>query len=401
MPLKPVIAGGFVQVPSAGGGASLPNPIGQSGKFLGVVLDVPTWVSLAGGGDMLAANNLSDLVNAAIARTNLGLGSAAVLASTAFDAAGAAAAAQAASQPVAAPLTAFAALADSAGVLTNNGSGTLSYTATATGGNGSADYGKLAAYGFLGSIAASYSLDCYSITDAGRIVQLGYSLAGQAQLRLVASPWLGNETTLRFAEPSGSKVLTIPATTGTLITTGDTGTVTNAMLAGSIDLATKVTGTLPVANGGTLVKAITTGKKTDTATVSGTTWTTVYSVTHNVQVSGSLLSINFAGAGASTTGGYNNYVRIRISSTTLAEGDAAGSRTLTGVAFQSYAAAALQPFSVGGYYTTTATGNLTIELQMRSDSGGTAYLNRTVTDSDTSSFMRSATTVQVIEYVNP
>jgi hypothetical protein len=46
---------------------------------------------------LLKVNNLSDLDSVATARSNLGLGSAAVLSSTAFDAAGAAAAAQAAS----------------------------------------------------------------------------------------------------------------------------------------------------------------------------------------------------------------------------------------------------------------------------------------------------------------
>ena len=66
------------------------------------------WVNTtpAGGGDLLAANNLSELTaTAATARTNLGLGTAAVEAASAFDAAGAAAAAQAASQPLAAVLT--------------------------------------------------------------------------------------------------------------------------------------------------------------------------------------------------------------------------------------------------------------------------------------------------------
>lgn len=62
-------------------------------------------------------------------------------------------------QPLATPLTTFSNLANSAGVLTNNGSGTLSYTATSTGGNTFGfDAGKIAVYSDSGEFTAASAL---------------------------------------------------------------------------------------------------------------------------------------------------------------------------------------------------------------------------------------------------
>jgi hypothetical protein len=65
-------------------------------NWLDSITSAGATIASTAAGALMAANNLSDLPNLASARTNLGLGSAATQPVTAFDGAGAAAAAQAA-----------------------------------------------------------------------------------------------------------------------------------------------------------------------------------------------------------------------------------------------------------------------------------------------------------------
>lgn len=225
-------------------------------------------------------------------------------------------------QPLNTNITTIAALANGAGVLTNNGGGTFSYTATSNGGNGDADAGKIP----LLSTHGGLNLGAYDVVDGNIItVRTGYGygiavgVAGNGQgiyselndsfsqafhahvtssstgaqtaydadltggsginygLALLCNAshfpvyfrernagtgvghdrftidaqgdhtWYAdgttlstgtNKTSLLVETPSGTGAYTLKAgRTGDIVSTGDTGTVTNTMLAGSIALS--------------------------------------------------------------------------------------------------------------------------------------------------------------------
>jgi len=135
-------------------------------------------------------------------------------------------------QPLATNLTSIGALANSAGVLTNNGGGTFSYTSTSTGGNAEVDAGKVVTFNTTGGIRLSDGA-----TGSGLIV-VGSSLLppyiGIKSTEIRATLDITKSVRFEFATPSGTgvqaRVVTVPATTGTLITTGDTGTITSTMI---------------------------------------------------------------------------------------------------------------------------------------------------------------------------
>lgn len=82
----------------------------------------------------------------------------------------------------------------------------------------------------------------------------GNSFDGSASLaQIITSVFggTGNGFTKFSGAATSEKTYTLPNSSTTIITAADTGSVTNLMLAGLIDLTAKVTGILPTANGGT------------------------------------------------------------------------------------------------------------------------------------------------------
>lgn len=75
-------------------------------------------------------------------------------------------------------------------------------------------------------------------------LDLGSATKPARDLYIVGSGTYGTNYIQITGGPTGHRVITVPNVTGTLISSADAGTVTNTMLAGSIDVTTKLTGVL-------------------------------------------------------------------------------------------------------------------------------------------------------------
>jgi hypothetical protein len=99
------------------------------------------------------------------------------------------------------------------------------------------------ANGISGSVATATTTPAITLT-LGAITPSSVAATGTVSGSNLSGTNTGDQTITLTGNVTGSG-------TGSFTTTIANGAVTNAMLAGSIDLATKVTGALPVANGGT------------------------------------------------------------------------------------------------------------------------------------------------------
>lgn len=171
-------------------------------------------------------------------------------------------------------------------------------------------------------------------TEGGLSWEAGASLTGASDFRTSAG--LGNVENTALSTWAGTANITTIGTlsAGAIPTTLLTGTITNAQLAGSIDLTTKVTGTLPVANGGTGLTALgsalqvlrtnAAGTALEFATISS--GLTIGSTTITSGTDGRILYDNAGVVGELPTTGSDNVVRA--TSPTITTGSFSGTQTM-------------------------------------------------------------------------
>ena len=81
------------------------------------------------------------------------------------------------------------------------------------------------------AVKSAYDLAALALPAAGGTVTGELLIGGAGTLVFEGSTSDGNETTLAVADPTADRTITLPNVTGTVVTTGDSGTVTSTMIA--------------------------------------------------------------------------------------------------------------------------------------------------------------------------
>jgi hypothetical protein len=130
------------------------------------------------------------------------------------------------------------------------------------------------------AVKSAYDLAVLALPKAGGVVTGALEIGNSGSLVFEGSTNDGNETTLTVADPTADRTITLPNVTGTVITTGDSGTVTSTMIADGTIVNADINASAAIAD--TKLDTITTaGKVSGSAITSG-----------NIETSGNLEIVN-------------------------------------------------------------------------------------------------------------
>lgn len=149
-------------------------------------------------------------------------------------------------------------------------------------------------------------------------------------------------------------------------------------------------------SGGGKILQVVQATKTDTASVTGSSFSSVFTASITPSSSSSkVLVMAFLSVGGATS----NYPNIRLtkSSTVLLQGDSAGSRTRVTAMGNPGVAGAMNALTINYVDSPASTSALTYEIELASHSTGAVYLNRSGTDTDGATISRAASTIILME----
>jgi hypothetical protein len=126
------------------------------------------------------------------------------------------------------------------------------------------------------AVKSAYDLAALALPKAGGVITGALEIGNSGSLVFEGSTNDGNETTLTVADPTAGRTITLPNVTGTVITTGDSGTVTSAMIANGTIVNADINASAAIAD--TKLATISTAGKVSNSATTATNANTVSAI---------------------------------------------------------------------------------------------------------------------------